>query len=102
MTTTPDADRADQDRRPSNHEDDEMLTITEAAALLRLPEATLRYWRHIGSGPHSFRLGRHVRYWRTQVVAWVDEQSQDTHGPHERSSRPAPTEDRDRHSRRAG
>ena len=76
MNPIPDAARADEPARGSDHKDDEMLTIKEAAAMLRLPEATLRYWRHIGSGPHSFRLGRHVRYWRSHVVAWLDEQSQ--------------------------
>ena len=29
----------------------ELLTITEAAELLRAPVATLRYWRHLGTGP---------------------------------------------------
>src|SRR3712207_9474258 len=41
-----------------------LLTITEAAELLRAPVATLRYWRHLGTGPTSFRLGRHVLYRR--------------------------------------
>ena len=31
----------------------ELLTITEAAELLRAPVATLRYWRHLGTGPRS-------------------------------------------------
>ena len=51
-----------------NHEHDEMLSIEEAAALLRVPVATMRYWRYCGDGPHSFRLGRHVRYWQHEVV----------------------------------
>jgi hypothetical protein len=38
----------------------ELLTITEAADLVRSPIATLRYWRHLGAGPCSFRLGRRV------------------------------------------
>ena len=29
-----------------NHADDEMLSIEKAAALLRVPVATLRYWRY--------------------------------------------------------
>jgi excisionase family DNA binding protein len=54
---------------------DELLTIAEAAAILRTPVATLRYWRHIGTGPHSFRVGRNVRYWRTEISAWLEQQS---------------------------
>jgi hypothetical protein len=31
---------------------DELLTISEVAAIVRVPIATLRYWRHLGTGPH--------------------------------------------------
>lgn len=72
MTTTP---------THGHHENDEMFTITEAAQLLRLPVATLRYWRHTGDGPHSFRLGRHVRYWRTDLILWLTEQTNRQQGP---------------------
>lgn len=57
------------------HANDELMTIKEVAALVRVPEATLRYWRHLGTGPHSFRIGRSVRYWHNEVVHWLDEQS---------------------------
>ena len=33
---------------------------------------TLRYWRHLGTGPHSFRLGRHVLYRREDLQTWID------------------------------
>jgi excisionase family DNA binding protein len=49
-----------------------LLTITEAAQLLRAPVATLRYWRHLGTGPTSFRLGRRVLYRRDDLYAWID------------------------------
>lgn len=61
-----------------NHADgneDIMLTLNEAAELVRAPVATLRYWRHMGTGPRSFRVGRAVRYWRGDVVAWLHEQT---------------------------
>ena len=45
--------------------------ITEAADLLRTPIATLRYWRHLGTGPRSFRLGRHVLYRTGDLHAWI-------------------------------
>jgi excisionase family DNA binding protein len=50
----------------------QLLTITEAAELLRAPVATLRYWRHLGSGPRSFRLGRRVLYSRDDLHEWID------------------------------
>jgi len=40
--------------------DDQLLTITETAELLRAPVATLRWWRHTGQGPRSFKIGRRV------------------------------------------
>ena len=52
----------------------ELLTIAEAAELLRAPVATLRYWRHLGTGPRSFRLGRRVLYRRDDLLAWIDAQ----------------------------
>lgn len=64
-------------RRPLNA-GDEMLTLQEACQFLRIPEGTLRYWRHLGSGPRSFKVGRHVRYWRTDLILWLSEQTRAT------------------------
>ena len=52
----------------------ELLTIAEAAQLLRAPVATLRYWRHRNIGPYSFRVGRRVLYRRDDLRAWIDAQ----------------------------
>ena len=49
----------------------DLLTLTEAAELLRAPVATLRYWRHLGTGPRSFRLGRRVLYRRDDLYVWI-------------------------------
>ena len=38
------------------HADDELMTLKEVATLVRVPEATLRYWRHLRTGPHGFRI----------------------------------------------
>ena len=51
--------------------------MKEVADVVRVPVATLRYWRHLGSGPRSFRVGRSVRYWRTEVLHWLERQSND-------------------------
>lgn len=59
------------------HADDDLLTIAEVAEIVRVPVATLRYWRHLGTGPEGFRVGRCVRYWRTEVLSWLEEQRTD-------------------------
>jgi hypothetical protein len=51
-----------------------LLTLDEAAAFLRTPVATLRYWRHLGIGPDGFRLGRRVMYQRADLEGWVARQ----------------------------
>ncbi|SNR75356.1 helix-turn-helix transcriptional regulator [Blastococcus mobilis] len=50
----------------------ELFTIAEAAELLRASVATLRYWRHLGTGPRSFRLGRRVLYRYDDLRSWTD------------------------------
>lgn len=65
--------------QPQPHDND-LLTLDEAAAILRTPKATLRYWRHLGTGPHSFKIGRRVAYRAGDVDAWIETQH-DTHGP---------------------
>lgn len=55
--------------------DADLLTTTETAALLHTPVATLRWWRHQGTGPRAFRLGaRKVMYRRSDVLGWLDAQ----------------------------
>lgn len=52
---------------------DDLMTLAQVAERLQRPEATLRYWRHLGTGPHSFRLGKRVMYRQSDVSQWLDE-----------------------------
>jgi excisionase family DNA binding protein len=47
------------------------LTTSEVAELLRAPLETVRYWRHVGKGPVSFKVGRAVLYDRADVEAFI-------------------------------
>lgn len=58
------------------HDGDELWSIAEVAAVVRVPVATLRYWRHLGQGPAGFRVGRSVRYWKRDVMTWLHDQAQ--------------------------
>lgn len=59
-------------------EPSEIMTTAEVAALLRRPVGTLRYWRHRGEGPASFRVGGSIVYDRAEVRRWLDEQRRAT------------------------
>ena len=54
--------------------EDLLLDITEASERLHTRVNTLRYWRHVGVGPRSAKLGRRIVYRESDVIAWVDEQ----------------------------
>lgn len=49
----------------------EYLVTKELADLLRVPAETVRYWRHVGKGPRSFKIGRSVLYAREDVEQFI-------------------------------
>lgn len=49
------------------------MTTTEVAETCRTSPETVRYWRHVGKGPKSFKVGRRVLYATDDVVAWLAE-----------------------------
>jgi predicted DNA-binding transcriptional regulator AlpA len=50
-----------------------LLTLDEVSERTRTPLATLRYWRHMGQGPPTFKLGRRVVAREEDVEAWIAE-----------------------------
>ncbi len=53
--------------------EEEYLTTGEVAEILRTPPETVRYWRHTGKGPDSFKVGRRVLYAVSDVKTFIDE-----------------------------
>ena len=51
-----------------------ILTMREVGVMTRKSVDTLRYYRRLGAGPKSFRLGRTVVYDEADVIAWINEQ----------------------------
>jgi excisionase family DNA binding protein len=51
---------------------DTLMTPRELAEYLGVPLATVYRWRYLAEGPMGFRIGRHVRYRRADVEAWVE------------------------------
>ena len=56
-------------------ESERLMTLAEVSQLLGVPVATLYRWRHRGEGPTGYRIGRHVRYRRAVVEAWIETQA---------------------------
>jgi DNA-binding transcriptional MerR regulator len=50
------------------------LTTVDVATLLRVPSETVRFWRHVGKGPKSFKIpgGRRVLYAAEDVQSFID------------------------------
>ena len=46
-------------------------TTEELAAKLRTAPETCRYWRHVGKGPKSFKVGRRVLYAAEDVETFI-------------------------------
>jgi excisionase family DNA binding protein len=53
---------------------DALMTPPELAEYLHVPLATVYRWRYLDEGPPGFRAGRHVRYRRADVEAWIEQQ----------------------------
>lgn len=49
----------------------ELWTIDEVADYLGVPKQTVYGWRTSGYGPAGFRVGKHVRWRASTVIAWT-------------------------------
>jgi excisionase family DNA binding protein len=53
--------------------DSDALMSTEALArYVDVPAATVAKWRATGTGPRGIRVGKHVRYRREDIDAWLE------------------------------
>lgn len=52
---------------------DRLWTVGQVSDYLGVPVATLYVWRHRGTGPKAYRVGRHLRYDPADVRRWLDE-----------------------------
>lgn len=52
-----------------------LMTAEEVAEYLSVPVNTLYQWRHKGTGPTAFRVGRFLRYDLTDVRDWLHAQA---------------------------
>lgn len=55
---------------------EQFLSPEGLADYLGLPVGTIYQWRHKGTGPRGIKVGKHVRYRRSDVERWLDAQPQ--------------------------
>ena len=56
------------------------MTTAEVGEVVRAPAETVRYWRYIGKGPKSMKLGRRVLYATEDVEAWLADEMRPAKG----------------------
>ena len=61
---------------------DPLLSIEELAEYLGVPVTTIYDWRVDGKGPCAIRVGRHVKFTVSDVLAWIGEQRESRPGQH--------------------
>jgi excisionase family DNA binding protein len=49
-----------------------LLTLDDVVAYLGIPKNTLYRWRVDGEGPRAMKIGKHLRYRRTELEAWLE------------------------------
>jgi excisionase family DNA binding protein len=57
----------------------EIMTMQEVSDLTGVPVGTLIRWRHFRTyGPPSYKIGGRVRYDRSRVMKWLEDERQDS------------------------
>jgi excisionase family DNA binding protein len=54
---------------------DKLMSLTDVSEMLGTPIHALYRWRRNGDEPIGYRLGRHPRYRREAVEAWLEQQA---------------------------
>lgn len=50
----------------------ELWTTEQTAAFLQLEPTTMAQWRVSGKGPSFIKLGGRVRYYKTEILDWLE------------------------------
>ena len=53
---------------------DTLLTPEQVSEILTIPRATLYAWRTQNKGPAAAKIGKHLRYRKSAVDAWLESQ----------------------------
>jgi excisionase family DNA binding protein len=58
----------------------EWISPEELATELGIPVKTIYQWRYRRTGPQAHRIGRHIRYRRRDIEAWLATQADGDRG----------------------
>jgi len=64
-------------RRAVPQSDDRLMTVDDLADYLGIPVQTVYKQRAEGTGPPGYRIGKYVRWKRSEVEAWLEKQKDD-------------------------
>lgn len=56
----------------SEQSNESLMSLDDLAAYLGKPKGTIYQWRKRGYGPRAYRLGKELRYRRTEVDQWLE------------------------------
>lgn len=50
----------------------DLIGVDELASMIGVSASTVRWWKQTGKGPRSAKIGKHIKYRRKDVEAWVE------------------------------
>jgi len=59
------------DSAPACHDLQTWSSTRDLADWLHIPEPTIHQWRSRGTAPAAHRIGRHLRFHRDDIAAWL-------------------------------
>jgi hypothetical protein len=59
---------------------DELWTPDQVAEYYKVPIRTLHQWRYQRTGPRAAKIGRHLRYRKSDLDAYFDQKAKDGAG----------------------
>jgi excisionase family DNA binding protein len=59
--------------RPRPPELDELWTVEQLAEILQIPTQSVYKQRSLGTGPPGYRVGKYVRFKKSDVMRWLEE-----------------------------
>ena len=60
---------------PKSDKLDELLSVEEVADFYKVPVRTIYSWQATGKGPRAYRVGRYLRFKRSDCVAFLESQA---------------------------